>query len=199
MTFVGLLLTIGSLFVALAFANRVQERPAEKSGLTAYEDHDAYEVYSAVLPATREMSHQGSTLLIQQETQPLIPMSDCGRPSGKYVNIAPAFDQYREVNREPRLLQPKFSLNRPYALKPIRLLEMYSHPSTTLPSLTVHHLTLSAVGFNDSRTIAVFYVSDYCPGVTCSSGQLYAAQKKNGEWKPISWANECGWISQAKQ
>ncbi len=182
-----------AFLLALTFICYAQERPAEESVLRAYGDDDAYQVYSAALAATREMSHQGSTLLIQQETQPLTPGSDCGRPTGKYANLAPAFDQYREVNKESRLLLPKFSLDRSYELKSIRVLETYSH--ATLRSVPIHHLTLSAVGFNQSRTIAVFYVIDHCPGGLCSSGRLYAAQKKNGKWEPMVWNNECGFIS----
>jgi len=177
-----------AFLLALTFFCYAQERPEEESVLRAYGDEDAYQVYDAVLPATREMNQQkGSTLLIQQETQPLITASDCSRPTDNYVNIAPAFDQYREVNKKPLSLQSKFKLDRPYELKPTAYFpKSYSR-------VPLHYLTLSAVGFNESRTVAVFYVSDHCP--SCGSGQLYAAQKKNGKWEPMTWLNECGWIS----
>lgn len=176
-----------AFLLVLTCACNALDQPAQGSVVAAYGDDDAYQVYAAVLSATREMNEQkGTTLLIQQETQPLT-LGSGSRPTGNYVNIAPAFDQYREVNKKPLLLQSKFKLDRPYELKPTAALDKsYSR-------VPLHYLILSAVGFNESRTVAVFYVSDHCP--SCGSGQLYAAQKKNGKWEPMTWLNECGWIS----
>jgi hypothetical protein len=149
-----------------------------------YGDADAYEVYSAILPtigALRMLSHP----LIQRETQ-LLPMTmDC-IASGEYEGVVgPALEQYRSLNQKPWLLEPKLKIGREYELVPKAELEQFYSTS--------HHIVLSAVGFNASRTIAVVYVADHSEGLG-GSGQVYAAEKKNGQWVPIKWG-ECGWIS----
>ena len=168
-----------------------QSDSKQKSAIAVYDDGDAYQVYMAILPVTREMKHQGlGQLLIQQETQPLVDMTDCERPKGRFANLASAFDSYRAANKGSWQLVPKFDRMGPYRLE--SEVTLRNAPKTPPP---VQWITLSAVGFNESRTLAIVYVQLSCSLMLCESGSLYAAQKKNGKWEPIDWLNECGWIS----
>jgi hypothetical protein len=159
---------------------------AQVYALPPYEDAEAYEVYAAVLPniaAMRTLSNP----LIQQETQ----SRECDIP-GEYGEqyravFGSALENYREVNRKRWLLQLNLKLDRPYELVSEADLHQY-YPRS-------HHIVVSAVGFNSTRTAAVVYVADSCPGGLCSSGEVCVVEKKDGRWEPKKNWGLCGWIS----
>lgn len=177
------------LVLTLLFAtlSSVAQSASKKESTTSiYDDSDAYQVYSAILPITREMKLQGlGSVLIQQETLALVPEMDCGSPSGQYAYIASAFENYHVVNKASWMLVPKFDRIGPYEIKSSAWLR--NGPRMQPP---LQWIAVSAVGFNESHTIAVVYVMRWL-----ESGNLYAAQKKAGKWEPIDWLNECGSIS----
>jgi hypothetical protein len=79
-----------------------------------YQVAEAYEIYSAILPATWPVTEaRARTLLIRAETGSGPDM--CLKPEGESVSIVgPAIADFIEVNKKPWLLQKAFQINQPY-------------------------------------------------------------------------------------
>ena len=56
-------------------------------------------------------------------------------------------------------------------------------------------ITMSAVGFNVDKTVAVVYVGHRC-GSLCGGGRYHFLQKTNGKWSEVNWQGTmCTWVS----
>jgi len=186
-----LLLWVFSI-VQIAFV-RTSEVP------TPYEDADAYEVYSAILPSEWPLhAANAKALIIQSETR---TYKMCLRPDKEWENIVgPAISDYQKMNDKHWLLQRKFSIEVPYKLvSSDELKSVFERGSwenfyKEYPA-SGGVIELSAVGFNADKTIAVVYVAHLC-GILCGGGGFQVCQKKMGRWVPLDWKGlSCGWES----
>jgi hypothetical protein len=97
------------------------------------------------------------------------------------------------VNAKRWRLQRNFTLPKPYKLvTPNEIKAMF--PPNSIGHFEELWIELSAVGFNDDKTMAVVYMSHVCStGDGCAGGKSFLLQKHNGKWEVLSGV-EC-WVS----
>jgi hypothetical protein len=136
--------------------------------LSAAEERDTYDIYSAVL---REKKPSIAIWKIVSETR---PFKFCLKPTQDLVAIyRPVLDDYSEKNKSKLILERKFDLSA-YTMEPAQ--EWFGSGGS--PEL----VTLSAVGFNIDRTRA-----GVCYSVGTSAGGSWGTclflVKQGGKWK----------------
>jgi hypothetical protein len=185
------LLSLALLLSQSAVSNRAQA--------PAYEDPDAYEVYSAILPSEWPLkAAHAKRLIIQTETK---HFEMCLQPEKEWQEkVGPAISDYVRANAKPSLLQPKIEVEVPYQLIVAEELKSaiqkgdwegfyQSYPDSG------GWLELSAVGFNAEKTVAVVYMGHHC-GSLCGGGGFHVLEKKDGKWIALDWrGSSCGWAS----
>jgi hypothetical protein len=163
-----------------------------------YKDTEAYQVYSAILPPDWLVdTARVKSLVIQTETENRLPM--CLEPDADSQKIiGSAITDYLEVNKKVWLLQENIKLELPYkivsneaiesALKKNIWEQLYSDSGRS-------YITLSAVGFNADKTVAIVNSSYDC-GLLCGGGSYHVLQRKDGKWIPLNWKGRmCAWQS----
>jgi hypothetical protein len=168
---------------------------------------DAYEVYSALFAADLVPDLKSEVALIRITTQrDQIDEKGCPPSHGLSgipklaEDIFPSVEDYNRQNRREHILAPKFALNRPYKLIAIAELKKY-FPKNKPPDWDTlfrrypgsrGFITLSAIGFNRSRDVALVKVKVDC-GVPCGSVQLYQLHKIDGRWQQAKMVG-CGLV-----
>lgn len=109
---------------------------------------------------------------------------------------------FREKNKSSMRLANEFSLKVKYTLtdKPDVVTLPRSDPNEQQPdekSVPKTLFSVSAVGFDISKTHAIAYVSAYC-GVMCAGGAYYPLIKDKNEWKEVPESPRCKWVSQIR-
>lgn len=174
----------------------------------AYTDSDAYEVYSVLLGKELPLSGSKAKLVIEVETTdyPRIggSQSDCLIPAeSEKTMYEPVIAAYREANKKKWLLQPKFAPSIPYQLvSAATVKEIFAKKGVggwkdfykKYPN-SGGVTSLSAVGFNSDKTIAIVYMGNSCGGL-CGFGRYHVLKKANGIWTEIEWHGAiCTWAS----
>ena len=123
-----------------------------------YNDGDAYEVYSAIIP-TVDPNPETNTWFIRIDTWPLLrhgsSLDARHRKEWKQARgLDTALDDYLKVNAKHWLLQRKFTLPKPYKLVTRDEIKTIFPPSFRGGRFGELWLELSAVGFNVDRTVA---------------------------------------------
>jgi len=167
----------------------------------AYTDADAYEVYSVLL-AARSKAWKVEKLVIAIETVDFPHYDDdkrkCIVPSvEEEASYRPLIDAYMELNEKSWLLQPTFtsglryqfvsaaSINEIYAKDGEKgLNDFYSkNPGAA------GRISLSAVGFNPDKTLALVYMGAQF------GGTFHFLRKIDGKWSESTWEGGlCGWM-----
>jgi hypothetical protein len=174
------------------------------TGGTAYDDAEAYRVYSAILP--NEWSWRdakASTLVIRVETAPFTMCIEPDKESEKIFGSA--IKDYEKINKKRWLLQRRFEIEKPYEL--ISSEEIATTFSSRLEdggwgAFYERHpdsggwIELSAVGFNSSKTIAVPYAGHHCH-LLCGGGTFHFLRKADGRWLPLQLKGGrfCSWVT----
>ena len=164
-----------------------------------YEDQEAYEVYSAIIPLGRPLKNaHAKRLIIQTETK---GFEMCLRPEKEWEEkVGPAISDYVRANAKPSLLQQQIKVGVPYQL--IMADELKSAIQTVgwegfyqrYPD-SGGWIELSAVGFNVDKTVAVVYMGHHC-GPLCGRGGFHVLEKKDGKWVTLDWEGSgCSWAS----
>ena len=175
-----------------------QSASNNKAGATLYEDQEAYEIYSAILPSEWpwRVAHS-KTLIIQTETK---GYQMCLRPDkGSEEKFGSAISAFVSLNKTPSLLQRKIDIEIPYQLIMADQLNTNSNAGWVefyqrYPN-SGGWIELSAVGFNHDRTVAVVYMGHHC-GDLCGGGGFHVLEKKAGRWVELEWKGEsCSWAA----
>jgi hypothetical protein len=164
-----------------------------------YEDQEAYEVYSAILPSEwpLRVAH-AKTLIIQRDTK---GFKMCLSPASEWQEkVGPAISDYVKSNAKPSALQRRINVEVTYQL--ISTEELQSTIQTVgwdgfyqrYPD-SGGWIELSAVGFNANKTVAVVYMGHHC-GPLCGGGGFHVLEKKDGQWVTLEWkGSSCAWAS----
>ena len=164
-----------------------------------YEDAEAYEVYSTILPTEWPWQvAKAKSLVIRSETKGYKMCLSPDEESEKI--IGQAISQYVKLNEKNWLLKRRLSIKNPYELVP------YNKLMSVLKSGSGENfykqypnsggwIELSAVGFNADKTVAVVYMGHHSWGLS-GGGRFHVLQKKDGKWTPLKlkWPR-CGWES----
>jgi len=164
-----------------------------------YNDADAFEVYSAILPSEWPLRvANAKTLVISSAT---VGYRICLVPEKESEEIfGPAISDYSRMNEKPRLLQQKLSLEIPYELITSDELKSTFEQGGWEGFYAQNPdsrgwVELSAVGFNADKTVAVVYMGHHC-GMLCGGGGFHILQKKDGKWTALKWrGRSCAWAS----
>jgi hypothetical protein len=165
-----------------------------------YEDTEAYQVYSAIIPPGWLVRiAKAKTLVIQAETDPGLRM--CLEPDAESKKIiGTAIADYLKVNKKTWLIQKNIKLEMPYQIidnekvNSIFKNGSWNNFNNQYPDAK-GYITLSAVGFNSEKTVAVVYSGWGC-GIRCGGGEYHVLQKKDGKWIPLGWSgSNCAWRS----
>jgi len=164
-----------------------------------YEDVEAYEVYSAILPSDWTWRDaKANTLVIQSKAR---AYKMCVNPEGESKEILKdAISSYVELSKKSWLLQRFFNMEKPYELISSeewkstfergsweKFYERYPNSRG--------YIDLSPVGFNKEKTVAIVYMGHHC-GNLCGGGTFYVLQKKDGKWGLLTWrGSSCAWAS----
>jgi hypothetical protein len=164
-----------------------------------YEDAEAYEVYSTILPTEWPWQvAKAKSLVIRSETKGYKMCLSPDEESEKI--IGQAISQYVKLNEKTWLLKRGLNVEKPYELVP------YEELSSALKQGWWENfykqypnsggwIELSAVGFNADKTVAVVYMGHHCGGL-CGGGGFHVLQKKDGKWAPLTWkGSSCSWVS----
>jgi len=171
----------------------------QSSQPTAYDDDEAYDVYSAILPSEWPISYaKAKRLVIRAETK---AYKMCLRPEKESEGlVGPAISDYVKANEKTWLLQNNIRLAVPYKLVGSHELQTSIEGSgwdgfyKQYPD-SGGWIELSAVGFNADRTVAVVYMGHSC-GNLCGGGSFHVLQKKDGAWVALDWKGiSCAWAS----
>ena len=155
--------------------------PSDRS--QPYEDADAYEVYSAILP----LDAKGKTLVIRMQTNGYEMCVSLSAESKEALREA--ISEYVKLNEKPWLLKRRFSIEKPYDLISYNELKSSVKQGGWENFYKQHPhsggwIELSAVGFNTDKTVAVVYMGHHCGGL-CGSGSFQVLQKRDGKWRPL--------------
>ena len=190
---------LGKVTSLLILALLLSQGVISSSKALPYEDQEAYEVYSAIIPLEWPLRNaHAKALIIQSETK---GYEMCLRPEKEWQEkIGPAISDYVRSNAKPSLLQPRIKVEVPYRL--IIADELGSAIQTAgwegfyqrYPD-SGGWLELSAVGFNVNKTVAVVYMGHHC-GWLCGGGGFHVLEKKDGKWVALEWeGSNCAWAS----
>ena len=176
---------------------------------TPYTDAEAYEVYSVVIEAEWPIREaKAKKLVIQTETADY-PMygddhMDCLAPAkGEEATYGPIIAAYHEANKVPWLLQPKFDTSVSYQLVSRASIERIFKEKGVAGWQDFYAkypgsggaISMSAVGFNADKTIAIVYMGHSCGGL-CGGGRYHVLRKTDGKWSEIDWKGmSCVWAS----
>jgi len=193
-------------FVTVLLLASVLVSQTSSPKLEPYEVAEAYEVYAAVISSQFPYTDsKTSRLMIRAEIRAsqATSVQMCLAPDESSEEIiGSAIADYVQQNRQGRLLQRKFNLEKPYTLfvedektPPIQVSP--ADPQEFHPVYPEFGglIELSAVGFNADKTIAVVYYQQLC-GTLCGQGEFHVLQKKAGKWQPFPWkGSSCTWFS----
>jgi hypothetical protein len=175
----------------------------------AYNDADAYAVYSTIIPNTWPVTvARTGKLVIEAQTKDYPSFGDdkdvCLKPDpGEESTLGPVLKAYKEANKQTWLLQRKFDLAIEYELVPRETIvalfkgkgvEGWKGFYDKYPNSggTTH---MSAVGFNGDKTLALVYMGHSCGGL-CGGGSYHLLQRAGDKWVETQWkGTSCSWAS----
>jgi hypothetical protein len=164
-----------------------------------YNVAEAYQVYSALLPDEWPRLIPAQTLMISDKTS---TYGMCLQPEPESSKVlGTAIADYVATNKRSRTLQRSFQIDKPYELIPEQDLHLTSNAADGWSTFYKRHpnaggwIELSAVGFNNEKTVAIVYVARHC-GVRCGGGGFHVLQKHDGKWVRLEWKGvSCFWQS----
>jgi hypothetical protein len=191
-----ILLLISSLALSQDTAVKTDNPPKP------YEDAEAYEVYSAIIPTGSPWQVQNAkSLVIRRESK---GYKMCLRPEGESEKIiGQAIKEYVKLSGKTWLIQQRLNIEKPYELiaydelKPALKQAGWENFYKQYPNSGGYWIELSAVGFNADKTVAVVYMEHRRSGFGLGSGgKFHVLQKQDGKWAPLKWKGRgCNWES----
>jgi hypothetical protein len=151
-----------------------------------YDVDEAYRVYSVLLPREESYQFADGTLVIQEETVSERLDAKC-LSAGATRKFKDAIIDYEQVNSKQWLLQRLFQSEKPYgllssdAIKAAFKERSWDSFKSRYPG-SGGYITVSAVGFNSDKTLAIVYTGSSCGGL-CGSWGFHVLEKINGKWK----------------
>lgn len=165
---------------AIGFLLSVTAVVAQKSPATqAYDDADAYEIYSLLLPHEESFIFAEPMLMIQESTV-AEDISGACLTQADAARFKAAIVGYRRVHQNKLILQPQFQIGKPYRIVGANVISaLPDHPQSA-----VSYVRMSPVGFNRKKTQAVVFVGSSCGGL-CGHRRFHFLEKAHGIWSDV--------------
>ena len=140
-----------------------------------YNDPDAYQIYSLLLPHEESYGFAEGTLMIQENTVAEDVSGACLK-STDAKRFKGAIAGYNRIYKKNWLLQRQFQIPKSYRLVGANVI-------SALPDRppAASYVSLSPVGFNRDRTQAIVFVRSLCGGL-CGSWRFHVLEKVHGKW-----------------
>jgi hypothetical protein len=155
-----------------------------------YDDSEAYQVYNVLLPGEGAFSGAQGTVVIEQDTTTRSLYRLAPEAATKFAEAIADFDH---ASGQTRLLQRQFEVPKPYELvkrdtidgffKEQAPRDGWKHFYERYPE-SGGFITLSAVGFNKSRTQAAVYIVTHS-GPHGMDARLYLLEKRGDKWVQV--------------
>jgi hypothetical protein len=155
-----------------------------------YDDQDAYEIYSLLIPHEESYEFGKGTIVIREETFPGIKDSERCFSDKAATRFKDALHDFKRVNARPWLLQRLFEIDRPYEIVSAESIETALRTDDGWEDFNARHpdsggyFVMSAVGLDQDKTLAVVYTGSTCGGL-CGRWSFHLLQKVDGEWKTV--------------
>jgi len=174
--------------------------PQEPSRALPYDDPDAYQIYSLLLPHEESYGFAKGTLIIQQETVSNFAAAGACLTPEVAKQFKDAISDYERARTKTRLLRQHFQIEKPYeivsketlALVRGHGLDSWKDYYNRYPQ-SGGYIFLSPVGFNKKRDQAIVHTGSICGGL-CGSAQFHLFEKVRGQWKEVA-ADTCVIVS----
>lgn len=155
-----------------------------------YDLDEAYRVYEAIIPNEESYSFAKGTLVIQSETDSLGGNTHGCLSDDAARKFKAAAADFATVSSKSWTLQSKFRLSKPYQLVPSTAIQQYFKEQGPLGWSKYYKehpesggfITLSAVGFNKAKNLAIVHAGSSCGGL-CGSWRFHLLEKIEGKWK----------------
>jgi hypothetical protein len=161
----------------------VTAMPQEPSAAQPYEEPEAYQIYSLLLPQEESHGFAKGTLVIQEETVGSAAVGGACLSPEVSRRFKDAASDYERVRTKRWFLQRQFKIEKSYEIadsKTIAHLEASDQPRPRSGG----HIFMSPVGFNRQKTLAIVYTGSICGGL-CGSSRFYLFEKVKGQWKEV--------------
>ena len=166
--------------------------PQVPSAAKAYEEPDAYQIYSLLLPQEESYGFAKGTLIIQEETTfNAAVVGACLSPEVA-KQFKDAISDYERSRTKTWLLRRRFQIDKPYEIVNKETLALFrGHGLDSWDDYynrfpqSGGYVFMSAVGFNKKKTQAIVYTGSICGGL-CGRAQLHLLEKVRGQWKEVS-------------
>ncbi len=164
-----------------------------------YDNSEAYRVYSALLSSKYFAKETTLRYVIEAETtNPQGLFSECfPRQDNLGFSDWQTFLNLKKKGQVPRILENHFEPTARYQVVPRSLLEAQLNDGGVLWGGFEKHypdspgiISVSSVGFNESKDRALVYVSFTC-GLLCGGAHFYTLEKRGNSWKIIQPAASC--------
>ena len=156
---------------------------------------EAYSVYQAMLPLGPDWP--GTRVIAEQTSTGRPSIEGCIAPAVA-DRFKEAITDYNRLSKSQWALQKLFLLKGKYELlSPDSLKSIFEHRPSSYETLNDNWkhfyksypgsggvITLSVVGFNSDRTVAVVWAGVGC-GSLCGEWQWHLLEKKDGTWKEV--------------
>ena len=150
------------------------------AAVTIYDDKDAYEVYSLLLPHEESYGVATATLMIQEQTKPYLSVgTDLTREAWNKFKGAVA--DFNRLDKKNWLLQRRFQIEKSYKLISSDVIKTLPDQPQSAAALVF----MSPVGFNRDKTRAIVYMGSQCGGL-CGSARFHLLEKVRGKWMEVS-------------
>jgi hypothetical protein len=182
---------LGTIVLATAVAGS-RGPAAQASQAKPVDDPDAYAVYASVLASGQPAGTAHAVQLVFQEET--VTNRGC-MPSGTPLETSwrSVVDNFRAANARVSLVRAGYPLGVPYIVVPSADINATLHEIPNDPSFgwtgfynrypdSGGFMTVSAVGFDASRTRAMVYMAISC-GSLCGNGEHHLLEKAGGLWR----------------
>lgn len=156
----------------------------DPSAALPYDEPDAYQIYSLLLPEEESYHFAKGALIIQEETASNAVVGGACLNPETAKKFKGAISDYERSRTKPFFLQRQFKIEKPYEIvnsKTIARLEASDQPRPKSGG----HIFMSPVGFNRGKTLAIVYIGSICGGL-CGRSEFHLLTKVNGPWKEVS-------------
>jgi len=164
----------------------VSAMPQEHPTAQPYDEPDAFQIYSVLLPQEESYEFAEGTLVIQEETVSEHLDAKCLTASAQR-KFKDAVVDYERGNGKQWLLQRLFQSEKPYGLVSSDEIKAafkegsWESFKSRYPG-SGGYITVSVVGFNKDKTLAVVYTGSSC-GALCGRWGFHVLEKVSGKWK----------------
>jgi hypothetical protein len=158
----------------------------QSSTAQPYDNADAYQIYSLLLPHEESYGFAEDALMIQENTVAQDISGAC-LTSADANKFKSAIAGYNRADKRKWLLQRQFQIAKPYRIVGAKVISaLPDHPQGA-----VSYVSLSPVGFNREKTQAIVFVRSSCGGL-CGSWRSHFLEKVHGKWNEVRVATCVG-------